>query len=268
MLISVIAAALSLSAPHALKPAPVFVVRAKDFSFVAPAEIKSGPTTFKLVNEGKELHHLTLVKLDSGKTMKDFSEAMQKPGPFPAWTSFVGGPNPAAPGKSVEATLTLEPGQYVMLCFINSPGDPKPHMAKGMVRPLTVLPAANGRTARAADDTVRLSDYSFTFSKPLTAGSHVVHVVNGATQPHEIVLAMLPKGKTIADLAKYVDEDLMKGPPPAMPVGGLATISPGRTATFNITLPPGRYGAICFVPDAKDGKPHSAHGMTTEFTVK
>src|SRR5258708_22862399 len=128
-----------------------------------------------------------------------------------------------------------------MLCSTASPGDPKPQLAMGRVKPLTVLPEANGRAARAADDTVHLSDYTFTFSKPLTAGKHVVQVVNDAAQPHEIVLAKLPPGKTIADLAKYVDEDLMKGPPPAMPFGGLATISPGRTGTFHITLTPGHY---------------------------
>jgi len=25
---------------------------------------------------------------------------------------------------------------------------------------------------------------------------------------------------------------------------------------------------ICFVPDAKDGKPHLAHGMVKQFSVK
>jgi hypothetical protein len=30
---------------------------------------------------------------------------------------------------------------------------------------------------------------------------------------------------------------------------------------------PGEYGMLCFIPDAKDGKPHIAHGMMKQFTV-
>ena len=36
------------------------------------------------------------------------------------------------------------------------------------------------------------------------------------------------------------------------------------TASFT----PGDYTLLCFVPDAKDGKPHIAHGMVKNFTVK
>jgi hypothetical protein len=32
-------------------------------------------------------------------------------------------------------------------------------------------------------------------------------------------------------------------------------------------LPPGEYGLVCFVPDAKDGKPHFMHGMITQLTI-
>jgi hypothetical protein len=38
--------------------------------------------------------------------------------------------------------------------------------------------------------------------------------------------------------------------------------------TIEVNLEPGEYGLICFVPDAKDGKPHIAHGMVTQFTVR
>ena len=30
---------------------------------------------------------------------------------------------------------------------------------------------------------------------------------------------------------------------------------------------PGRYALLCFIPDAKDGKPHFVHGMAKEITV-
>ncbi|PYP75422.1 MAG: hypothetical protein DMD35_21525 [Gemmatimonadetes bacterium] len=62
-------------------------------------------------------------------------------------------------------------------------------------------------------------------------------------------------------------ESGMKGPPPAEPTPGMSGLGKGRTGTFDTNLTPGNYGLICYVPDAKDGKPHSMHGMMQELTV-
>lgn len=247
---------------------PVVTIHAKDFAFEGPRTIKAGPTTFRLVNDGKELHHLSIVKLDKGKTMKDVGEALKKQGPPPAWMHDVGGPNPAVPGGSVEATLALDAGEYAFLCFINSPGNPMPHMAKGMVGSITVLPESNGASMPAADVTVTLSDYNFAFSKPLSAGKHVINVVNSASQAHEVVFVKLAPGKKIADVASWVEKDMLKGPPPGEPMAGMAGIAKGKSASFPVNLKPGTYGMICYVPDAKDGKAHAQHGMLTQFDVK
>ena len=211
---------------------------------------------------------MTIVKLGKGKTLKDFAESVKKPGPPPSWTTEVGGPNPAAPGGAVEATLSLEPGEYAIVCFINTPGEEAPHMTKGMMSGFTVTPEASGATAPASDVSINLSDYKFTFSKPLSLGKHQVNVINDAAQPHEIVMVKLDKGKTVADLARWVDRDLLKGPPPGMPVGGIAALAKGRSGSFPLDLGPGTYGLVCFYPDMKDGKPHSTHGMTTQFTLQ
>ena len=50
---------------------PVVTVHANEFTFAAPKSIAAGQTTFRLVNDGKELHHITILKLEQGKTMKD-----------------------------------------------------------------------------------------------------------------------------------------------------------------------------------------------------
>jgi hypothetical protein len=52
-------------------------------------------------------------------------------------------------------------------------------MAKGMTSPLEVVPAT-GPAAREvpADVTIKLSDYAFDVSSPLTVGSHVIRVEN------------------------------------------------------------------------------------------
>jgi uncharacterized cupredoxin-like copper-binding protein len=249
------------------KAPPVVIVHAKDFSFTAPKTIKSGTTTFHLVNDGKELHHLTIIKLAKGKTMADFGAAMKTPGPPPAWITEVGGPNPALPGGSADATLTLDAGDYVMVCVIPSPGETAPHATKGMVSTFTVTSEKNEASAPATDATIRMSDYAFSISKPLSAGHHVLNVVNDAAQPHELVIAELPPGKTMTDIGHWIDKDLMRGPPPGKPVGGMSVLAKGRSGSFSIDLKPGRYGLICLYPDRKDGKSHFAHGMVQEITV-
>jgi hypothetical protein len=45
-------------------------------------------------------------------------------------------------------------------------------------------------------------------------------------------------------------------------------MQPGGSAVFTADLAAGDYAFICFVPDAKDGKPHLMHGMTQQFAVK
>jgi hypothetical protein len=37
---------------------------------------------------------------------------------------------------------------------------------------------------------------------------------------------------------------------------------------LTLDLEPGRYALYCFVPDARDGKEHVAHGMIREIEVK
>ena len=262
---AVFAAAATAPAP---KAPPVVTFHARDYAFVGPKTVTSGAVTFRLVNDGKELHHLSIMKLAKGKTMTDLAGALKQPGPPPAWTTDVGGPNPAVPGGTAEATLTLDPGEYAILCFINTPGNPMPHMAKGMIGSFTVTPDPSPAVAPAGDITLRLADYKFALSKPLTSGKHLLTVVNDAAQSHEVVMMKLNAGKTVADVASWVDKQDMKGPPPAAPVGGIAALAKGRTGSFPVDLTPGEYGIVCFVPDAKDGKPHSLHGMMTQFTVK
>ena len=262
----------TMTTPHrpvAPAVAPVVTVHAKEFAYGGPKTIKSGVTTFRLVNDGKQIHHLTIVKLDKGKSMRDFITAMKKPGPPPAWMTDVGGPNPALPGGSGEATLSLAPGKYVMVCFVPSPGETAPHVAKGMFRGLTVLRKKTGATEPVADATIRLNDYAFDSPSTMAAGHHTFNVINDAAQAHEVVVVELPPGKTITDLGNWVEKSLMAGgPPPGKPLGGMAPLSTGRSGMFSVDLKPGRYGLICFIPDVKDGKSHFSHGMTKEFTIE
>lgn len=240
-------------------------IYAKDFAFESPDTITSGMTTFHLVNEGPNLHHAQLVRLDSGKTIADFGAAMKNPGPPPQWAVFVGGPNAPDPGASSDAVVDLQPGNYAVICLVDIPAH-VPHVMKGMAHPLTVV-ASTGAPAAAptADIDVTLSDYNFVIKGPLTAGKHTIKVANAGPQPHELEIIRLADGKTPKDLATWMEK--MEGPPPASAIGGVVAMMKDMTGYATLDLTPGNYVAICLLPDMKDGKPHAAHGMIKEFKV-
>ncbi len=259
----------SAASAEVTAPAPdTLTVTATDFAFDMPAQTTAGVTTVKLINNGGTIHHVQLVRLDSGKTLQDLGAAMQNPdAPRPSWAHMAGGPNAIAPHDTATATMDLEPGNYAAICTIPGP-DHMPHVAKGMVHPLTVVAAPAGTAPAAmpqADMTISLTDYAFALSDSLSAGHHVIGVSNAASQPHEVVLVRLDQGKTPNDVVTWVFNQ--KGPPPGVPVGGISGIEPGAHGTFTVDVPPGDYALICFLPDAKDAKPHAMHGMMTEIHV-
>jgi hypothetical protein len=260
--------AASGSSAESPRAAPASVtVKAKDYAYEAPAQFPAGAVTIHLHNEGKEIHQAQLLKLEDGKTVHDLAAAMKNSGPPPSWIKFVGGPNAAAPGREVNATAVLEPGQYAYICVIPGP-DGVMHAAKGMVKPFEVTAAAPGAATALpeTDVTVRLVDYEFHTSKPLASGRQRILVENAGAQPHEIVLVKLAPGKKVEDFASWAETG-MKGPPPGEPVGGVVALETGMRGTFSVELTAGDYGLICFVPDVKDGRMHLAHGMMKTIKV-
>jgi hypothetical protein len=260
----------AIAAPAATSASPnVVEITASEYKFEAPDQVPAGLTTFKLNDTGKELHHATLIRLDSGKTFADLMEGMKnmKPGtPPPGWVIPAGGPNAIAPGSTSALTTVLQPGNYAIVCFIP---DAKgvPHVAHGMAKALTVTPDANANMAEPnADVTVTLKDYQFDFSQPLTAGKHTIKFVTAPGQPHEFTFFQLQPGKKAEDITKYV-EGGMQGPPPAVPIGGVAAMAPGQPSYYEVDLKPGDYAIVCFLEDAKDGKPHFVHGMIQQVKV-
>jgi len=268
--LSVVAAATLLAhLPAPVAPPRVVTVRAVDFAFEAPERIPAGTITFRLVNDGYELHHLWLVKLSGGKTPRDFMKAMEdwsNAAVMPSWAIDVGGPNEASRGTPAEATVTLEPATYMMICYVPSP-DGKLHVMKGMVRPLVVTAAGATRPAEPKSDVVlTLTDYGFDAKPALTAGKHTIRVENAAQQSHEVAIARLERGTMDQALEWYNAGGV--GPGPVTALGGAAGIAKGRRLFLDVDFPPGEYLFLCFIPDAKDGKPHSEHGMVRQLSVK
>ncbi|MDX1494386.1 MAG: hypothetical protein R3253_10030 [Longimicrobiales bacterium] len=241
---------------------------AHDFTFEGPDTIQAGLVTFALTNEGETLHHLQLVRLPEGMSMEEFQEGMaqMQPGmPPPPWLHDAGGVNPPPPGRAARVTQHIEAGEYAVLCFVDTP-DRVPHVMKGMIRPLTVLPSRSPAAPLPASDlTLTLVDYAFGFSAPPTAATRVIRVENAATQSHEIAVFRFLPGKTMDDLVAWATT--YEGPEPFEPVGGVPAIHAGQAVNMEVELTPGDYVALCFVPDATDGKLHLEHGMAMPFSI-
>jgi uncharacterized cupredoxin-like copper-binding protein len=247
-------------APHAV------TVVATDFHFALPATLEAGPTSFTIVNHGREAHHLQLERLEGGHTLADLLAAFKKGGPPPAWAVDAGGPNAADPGaRSLPTTVDLLPGTYAAICVIPGP-DGAPHVMKGMAQQFTVSgPLAQPASLAVTRDTITLTDYAFEMPRDLGAGTRAVTVRNTGTQSHELVITRPAPGRTAADGAQWAAR--MQGPPPAHFLGGVTAIAPGQTNVLSLSLTPGRYALLCFVPDAKDGRPHVAHGMMRDLEI-
>jgi hypothetical protein len=247
---------------------------AVDYGFKGPDTIPAGLTRVQIVNKGTDLHQVQLLRLTDGKTAEDFAAAV-KAAPFnpigpattPAWLHYIGGPNGVIPGESATAVVTLEPGNYVLTCFIpNSKG--VAHAAMGMVKPLKVTGAADSKAPEPiASINITATDFNLTIDKPIAAGPQTIRFINAGMQPHEVLVVQLPPDKTVKDFAAAFEPG-HSGPPPGKPIGGIAGIDRGGHAFFTAKFEPGHYGLICFFIDGTKQAAHFALGMTHEFTVK
>jgi uncharacterized cupredoxin-like copper-binding protein len=250
---------------------PSITIKAMDFSYDQPVSIPAGYVRVSLVNNGLQPHQANIVRLNDGVSFDQLMVNMKDPktqGKALTMIKFYGGANTIQPGKTQEVILNLIAGNYFSICFVAG-SDNIPHFAKGMIKTFTVTSAPANTTQvapPAASATVLLRDFSFGLPSTLSAGKTVVvQVTNEGSQPHEIALIKLHPGKTMQDAVNFLVH-----PTTAQPfdeAGGMGALQPNTSAEMELSLQPGSYGALCFVPDAKTGAPHFMLGMQGSFTV-
>lgn len=246
---------------------PEITIDAADFSYTAPESINAGWVRVQLTNSGKEPHHVQFLRLNDDITFEGFQEALQKgPGAEMAVSTLMGGVGAIAPNGSAQVVLNLTAGEYVIICFIPSPSDHVPHLAKGMVKTLTVQDSIVAAAEPTAELTVTMKDFLFDFPETLPSGPRIIKVVNNGPEAHELNLLRLEQGKTVEDVKQYLAEP--NGPPPFLPVGGMNGLSVGNAGYMELNFEPGTYVAICNIPSPKaEGHPHFTLGMIKAFTV-
>src|SRR5262245_2688442 len=102
-------------------------VVATEYAFRSPAGARPGLNRVVLVNEGKELHHIVIVRLPDSLDASSAFRKLTQHQSLGADAHSVGGPGAIFPNDSSVAWITLEPGRYIFLCFIPAQ-DKMPHV--------------------------------------------------------------------------------------------------------------------------------------------
>lgn len=242
---------------------------AQDDSFSGPKNIAAGRITVRLVNEGRDPHHLQFIKLLEGKTAEDFIAAVEAaPTKTPSWARYAGGPNAVVSQETSEATIDLSAGEYVTICQVPD-REGKPHLSRGMFKSVRVTSASSlrkGPPRDSADSVVRAIDFRFNVQQPLRSGRQRIRFVNRGSQPHELVVVELVPNATLKDFVDSLGTKVF-GTAPGRPLGGITGLEQDEEGSFPLNLPSGHYGLICLFIDAS-GTSHYAKGMATEFDVE
>ena len=241
------------------------LVTAHDYSFSGvPTRIRAGWLTLRLANAGKEVHMLGIGRVPFGHSAHAVLDAIAHDRPVPE-TSDWGGPNAVSPGDTATVTLFFPPGDYAMMCAVESP-DGKMHALHGMMAIMTVTSASDSTVAPAQDDVnVTLTDYHVAVRGVVAAGERTVRVRNGASQGHDLEILEILPGHSAADAMRWFEHPAREAPT-ARAVGGVVEIHPGQEAFVTATFHPGSYLFLCWVPDSA-GHPHFLRGMHQAVTV-
>lgn len=227
--------------------------------FAGPTSADAGWTAITLRNEGMGMWILPMQRLGAGQTLDDLMHARGELN----GTTQVGGVGGASPSSNGTIVLDLTVGTYVLMA-VNVADESAP----AMLRVLNVTAGNASAAAPAATLTITLSDFAFDVPANVTAGAHVVRIVNEGTQPHEAPWVKLKGNATMDAFLAAVSGQGPPGPPPGGLIGGVNVLSPGEEAYALVDLEAGAYGFVCFVPSHEHGgQPHFLLGMVKEFRV-
>lgn len=261
-------------------------------------EIPSGWTTVRFTNASNATHFAIVEKMPSvdgeQMTVEDsraevvpvFQNIMddingQNPRfpeagfDLPAWYDqvvFLGGPGLTSPGETSEVTLDLEPGTYVIECYVKM-ADGTFHSTEDMIEGLTVTESSSDTEPPTADAGVSISfEGGIQMDGSLEAGSRSVEVTFTDQDLHEhflghdVHLVRLEDGANLADLAAWMNWAAPGGLAEPAPsgvtfLGGTQDMPGGTSLYVTAELEAGDYAWIAEVPDP------AGKNMLVEFSV-
>jgi hypothetical protein len=214
-----------------------------DESYEMPGELESEPVSLTLQNEGKQVHRAYFARLNQGVTKKEVRSALStSPDEFILLITIAGSMPEIEPGASSEIGMLFPEGEYVVI-------DPEVEGPPPFGF-FTVSPASGPDVAEPeADYSIEAGDFYFEVPDP-SSGEATVEITNVGKQSHEVVIARKGVKREGAEVTTVFAP------------------APGGKMWTTVTLAPGDYTLVCFLPDPKTGKTHVKLGMKQDFSVE
>jgi hypothetical protein len=283
--------------PQIEKSEPGIVeVVSNNMDFQLVKSIPSGWTTFKYRNQSSDTHFLILEKYPEGKTLANakkeiipvFQKAMDSINAgnteagmaefqnLPEWfqnVKFLGGNGLIAPGKIAQTTVNLEPGIYVLECYVKM-NNGMFHSFLGMLAELEVTAEKNEKEPPTPTSEINISTANgIEFDKDLEAGRHIfkVNFKDQNVYPnfvgHDVHLVKIAEGADLKALENWINWLDTKGLISPIPkgyefLGGVQEMPAGYSGYFSVNLGEGHYAFISEIPEP------SKYKMLKEFTIK
>lgn len=251
-------------------------------------EVKSGWTTFKYINKSYEPHFFILEKMPDTLGIEIYKKDLFPPfisafehfekgeietgmkefEKIPEWfykVELAGGVGLTSKKTTAKSTLFLEPGTYVMECYVRMPNG-MPHAVMGMVKELKVSKESNSNIPPKAEYTISISsENGISFIDSLKAGNHILlakfedqkqyeHLMG-----HDVNLVKIENDSlktTLNNWLNTVDFKAFRTPVPEglLFLGGVEDLPAGKTGYFEVTLEKGNYVLISEIPNAVERK--------------
>jgi hypothetical protein len=220
-------------------------------------------------NRGRDPHALGIWRLNDGVTFERFRRRANGDGAIDL-VSPRGGVAQLDPGRTWEMTTQLRPGLYGVVDYAGDDPGQKSNMERGMIASLRVTPAQHRAEAPPqAAVSVTLDDFAFRGLPTTFSTDAVLDVRSRGHEGHEVNLIRLAPDKTMADVRSALKQFLAGNDvePPGEVVELLGPVATGWRGWIKPHLAPGRYAALCLMPDSATGKVHAELGMVSSFTV-
>lgn len=254
-------------------------VVAKDFTFTVADTIPSGWSTFRMKNTGMMDHFFLLTKLPDSLTIDDYlsdvaaafgvawealKENKSKEVAFgllgehlPEWyasAKAMGGTGLISGGETAINTLKLDPGYYVMECYVKTKNG-QFHTELGMINPLIVSDEITDNKPPESDVQIALTNDSLQIGGNIKSGTNVFSVSfkeqTAFGLGNDIHIIKLSDSMNLDEVSQWMDWSNIKGlvsPGPGVFVGGTQEMPVGYTAYFKCDLSSGDYAFIAETP--------------------
>ena len=250
--------------------------------------ISAGWTTFKYINNSLEPHFFILEKMPDNLGIEDYKKDLIPPfieafkyfekgdiqagmkefDKIPEWfykLELAGGVGLTSPKKTTTATIHLEPGKYVMECYVRMPNG-MAHVFMGMLEELVVVEKENEKSEPRADFEITLSsETGITFVDSLKAGNYTMSVYFEDQKKyehmlgHDLNLVKIANDSLIESLGAWLNTSDLKAFRSPAPdgltfLGGIEDLPEKNKGFITTDLNKGSYILISEIPQALERK--------------